>query len=153
MLLVVLLLFELWINVSKESFVKWQEVFFEQSDPSIHYYLSFEQLNCTSLTIDEFFAGYDVKLETIYPKNVLVISDEKINAQLEALAYDSEKSLNQRYLSILEKYGLKEDVERVIQQGFLISKVEVIMSEGTLQKLLEQNRGLQYSTYRNGNYQ
>lgn len=130
------------------------EVFQEEKQvEKNHYYLSFAKENCTSMTIEQYFRNLDIEIRTVYPKNQLVLDDEKINQKLYSFSYTTKEQLHEEYLSILEKYGLYQDMEKVNQYGVVISKVEIVSTYHTLKQVLKQNPSLQYSYQLNGKYQ
>lgn len=151
--LIVIFLFLTFINNSNTTLEKHLEVFSEEMQEKNHYYIAFQNINCSSLNILSYFQDFDIEIEVIYPKNNLVIVDDRINQQLFSFSYSTISNLTKKYLSIIEKYGLSEDVEKVKQYGVLISKVKIIATSNTLNALLEKYPDLQYSYYLDGKYQ
>lgn len=152
--IIVLLLFQVIIDNKIVVDNKQIDVFAENK-PIIknHYYISFRKENCTSINLEDYFKEFNIELETIYPENKLIIEDERINQQLSSFTYVDQNTLQNKYIMILEKYGLYDDIEKVKQYGIIISKVEIKTSYQELKKLLQRFPNLQYSYQKQGKYQ
>ena len=149
----VILLFLVFINNSNNLFEKQETVFKEDNYDEDHYYISFKSTNCSTLNLLSYFDNLDIELEVIYPKNNLIIDDEKINKELFSFSYSTISNLTNSYLYVLEKYGLEEDIEKIRLYGIIISKVKIDSTKENLNLLLEKFPDLQYSYYLEGKYQ
>lgn len=108
---------------------------FKEDAPKQGYILDVSKEDFTNLNMRTILNKYSIEIKRVYPLNKLTLIDSKITKELTKFYYYSDKSLYEQYHCILTKYGLYQDLERFMSQGFKIKGLVVKVTSQNLSKL------------------
>lgn len=108
---------------------------FQEDSPKQGYILDVSKEDFTNLNMRTILNKYSIEIKRVYPLNKLTLIDSKITKELTKFYYYSDKSLYEQYHHILTKYGLYQDLERFMLQGFKIKGLVIKVTSQNLSKL------------------
>ena len=137
-------LISLLLIISNHYFLDDNSLYFFSDNHSHHCFILYlDKYNIThkDLSIIE---DYGVDILNIYPRNKLKIQTESIMEQLYVFNYYNALYLEKKYISILKKYSLHDDIDHINIFGINIDKIVVFSNFDNIYNLINKYPKITY---------
>lgn len=99
------------------------------------YYISFTTKNISSREFETLFYPKKITIKQVYPWNRLAIEDDRIMKNLETFHYYDNTTFEKQYIDVLRRYGLFEEMDKIISKGIPIRQIKVSATKEAMYQL------------------